>query len=156
MTLLVISSPSFSAATMNQAILEKTVKSIASYSKGEKGVVEFRYKKVNMFLVSDVAHDRVRIIAPVIKFDKLTKKQITAVLESNFHKSLDARYAVSGGVLYSAYIHPLSALSKQQIRSAVLQVANLLISFGNEYSSGLLIFGGKKPINKEIIPNGTI
>ncbi len=44
-------------------------------------------------------------------------------------------------VLYSAFIHPMSELSRWQIKSAVEQVANLASSFGGDYSSGLLTFG---------------
>jgi hypothetical protein len=53
-------------------------------------------------------------------------------------------YAVSEGVLYSAYIHPLSELSESQLTSAIEQVANLAITFGYEYTSGTLEYGGKK------------
>ena len=129
---------------MTQALLEKTVKNIATKSKGKNGVVVFTYKKVNLVLVSDVRHNRMRIVSPIIKYNKLSRKQLDAILKSNFHKSLDARYAVSNGVLYSAYIHPLNELSRSQIKSAVIQVANLAISFGGQYSSGILKFGGKK------------
>jgi len=129
---------------MSQAEMEKIVKQTASASKGEKGVVNFIYNNVRMALISDVKHDRMRIIAAVKKFKALTPQQTKSILESNFHKSLDARYAVSKGVLYSAYIHPLSSLRKKQITSAMLQVSNLAKSFGKKYSSGVLTFGGKK------------
>jgi len=154
--LLIVSGVSFCATPMSQALLEKTVKSLAKNSKGEKGVVEFSYNNVRMVLISDVAHDRMRIIAPVEKFKKLTKEHIEAMLKSNFHKALDARYAVSGDTLYSAYIHPLSALSKEQIKSAVLQVSNLAISFGGEYSSGLLSFGEEKKAKRKTTEDGVI
>ncbi len=146
----------FSASAMNQKILEETVKNMAADSKGSRGVVEFTYHKIKMFLISDVEHDRMRIITPVVKLNELSRKHVDAALESNFHKSLDARYAVSNGVLYSAYIHPLSALSKKQIRSAVLQVSNLAKTFGSEYSSGILSFGGKKVVKKQRIKAGAI
>ena len=124
--------------------MEKIVKSMALNSKGEKGVVQFSYNKISMYLISDVKHDRMRVIAPIAEYKKLSREHLDAMLESNYHKSLDARYAVSDGVLYSAYIHPLSMLSEQQLRSAVQQVANLAKSFGNEYSSGSLTFGDKE------------
>ena len=130
--------------TMSQLSMEKVVKGVASNAKGEKGFVEFKVKDVQMYLISDAAHDRMRIIAPVAEYQKLTEQHLHAVLEANFHKALDARYAVSDGVLYSVFIHPLSALNEEQIKSAVEQVANLALSFGNEYTSGVLDYGGKK------------
>jgi len=143
--LLFIVNSGFAGDNMTQAKLEKTVKSIATKSKGKKGVVAFTYNKINMYLVSDVRHNRMRIITPIIKYKKLSRKQLDAIMESNFHRSLDARYALSNGILYSAYIHPLKELNTSQIKNAVLQVANLAASFGNQYSSGILSFGKRKP-----------
>ena len=129
---------------MNQERMESIIKGMALESKGEKGVVEFVYHQVRMYLVSDVKHDRMRIIVPIIEYKKLTRTQIDLVLESNFHKSLDARYAVREGVLYAAYIHPLSDLSEAHIKSALAQVANLALTFGKEYTSGFLQYGDDK------------
>ncbi|MEE8126039.1 MAG: hypothetical protein V3T42_09525, partial [Nitrospirales bacterium] len=61
----------------------------------------------------------------------------------------DARYAVSQGILYSAFIHPLSTLDEGMLKSAMDQVANLALSFGSEYTSGSLVFGGQNKIQKE-------
>lgn len=130
--------PTVGYDTMEQAKMEKIVKAMAQHSTGEGGVVEFQFNNVRMFLLSDIAHNRMRIIAPIAEYAKLSSEQITAALESNFHKALDARYAISNDVLYSAYIHPLAELTDAQIKTAVQQVANLAISFGGEYTSGVL------------------
>ena len=127
---------------MQQNIMEQIVKGMAQDSSGENGVVEFNFRNVKMYLVSDVKHNRMRIIAPIADYTKLERQHIDAVLQSNFHKALDARYAVSEGVLYSAYIHSMKELTKAQIESAVSQVANLALSFGGTYSSGELTYGG--------------
>ena len=129
--------------SMDQANMEKIVKTMASQSKGDKGVVEFEYNNVAMYLISDPNHDRMRIVAPIKEYRKITRKQLDAAMESNYHLALDARYAVSDGVLFSVYIHPLSELSNKQLRSAVEQVSILALSFGTEYTSGVLNFGGK-------------
>ena len=50
--------------------------------------------------------------------------------------------AISEGMLYSAYIHPLSPLTDDEVLSAIAQVAKANITFGTEYSSGALVFGG--------------
>jgi len=84
-----------------------------------------------------------RIIAPITEYSKLTAEQKDTVMEANFHKTLDARYASSNGILYSAYIHPMSALSETQIGDALEQVATLAATFGTTYSSGELSFGGE-------------
>lgn len=138
------SGSSLGESMMNQASMERIVKGMAQSSKGEKGFVEFSYNETTLYLISDVEHDRMRIIAPIVEYNKLTRPHLDAVLKSNFNKSLDARYATSEGVLYSAYMHRLSELSESQIISAVAQVANLARTFGGEYSSGSLVFGGSE------------
>jgi hypothetical protein len=64
-------------------------------------------------------------------------------MESNFHKALDARYAESNDILYSAFIHPLSALSETELIKALDQVATLALTFGTSYTSGELTYGEK-------------
>ena len=141
---LLFSHPCSAADSMDQLTMERVVKEIASESKGGRGAVDFIYNNVQMYLISDVKYNRMRIIAPIIAYDKLEREQIDAVLESNFHGSLDARYAVSKGMLFSAFIHPISELSKAQIKSAVVQVSNLALSFGSQYTSGILSYSGKQ------------
>lgn len=131
-----------SIAQMNQKKMEKIVKEKATSFQGEKGFVEFTYNNLKMYLISDVKHDRMRIITPVTEYGKISFSQLEKMMVSNFHLALDARYAMSEGVLYSAYIHPLSSLKKNQLESAVDQVSNLATSFGSTYSSGELQFGG--------------
>ncbi len=127
---------------MNQPEMEAIVKNMANDAEGESGFVQFSYQNTQMVLISDTTHDRMRIIAAITDTDSLSQEQVDAILESNFHTALDARYASSDGILYAAYIHPLSYLHQAQIESAVIQVANLAQSFGSSYSSGQLSFGG--------------
>ena len=148
-SLFFIQTNSLAQPGMSQQILENTVKKLANKSEGSQGFVKFKYNKLTMYLISDVKHDRMRIITPVSNYGDLTELQIFKVLESNFHKSLDARYAISKGILYSAYIHPLSTLTIKQIQSAVSQVSNLSITFGKQYSSGVLTYGKEKPVTKK-------
>jgi hypothetical protein len=143
-SILAFSGISLGESMMNQKSMEHIAKGMAQSSKGENGFVEFSYSNVTLYLISDVEHDRMRIIAPIADYNKLTRQHLDAALESNFHKALDARYATSKGVLYSAYMHRLSELSESQLISAVGQVANLALTFGGEYSSGTLVYGGSE------------
>ena len=131
------------ASTMTQDEMEKIVVKNVEVITKQKGYIVFMYKKVKMALISDVKHDRMRIIAPVTEYPALTSKIKDAVMKSNFHLALDARYAVSNDVLYSAYIHPLSPLTKKELKSALNQVSTLALTFGSTYSSGELSFNGK-------------
>lgn len=97
-------------------------------------VVQFKYEEVDMILIVDPLSDRMRIIAPIMLYDSLTEDQKYAIAESNFQRALDARYATSNGILYSAFVHPLSNLDHELVTSAMSQVANLVQTFGSSYS----------------------
>lgn len=126
---------------MTQEEMEKIITDKTEVIEHKKGYVLFNYKKTRMALISDTTHDRMRIIAPITSYTEVTEEQKEAIMESNYHKSLDARYAVSNGALYSAYIHPLSPLTQKQVEDALNQVSTLALTFGSTYSSGSLSFG---------------
>ncbi|MDT8283343.1 MAG: hypothetical protein RQ982_11140 [Gammaproteobacteria bacterium] len=131
------------AYAVTQDEMEKIVTDTADIIESKKGLVVFEYKKVKMALVSDVDHDRMRIISPITKYSELTLEQVNIIMEANFHRALDARYATSKDVLYSAFIHPLSSLSEAELTDALNQVATLALTFGSTYSSSELSFAGE-------------
>lgn len=130
------------SSAMTQEQLETIVKDFADNTRGGGGTIEFVYNKVPMAMLSNAEFDRMRIIAPIIRYGELSRPEIDAALAANFHRALDARYALSDGVLYSVYIHPLSSMNEVQLRSAIFQVSNLALTFGEQFSSGVLDFGG--------------
>jgi hypothetical protein len=152
LTLLVVASPwadaedkseKASSEPMNQGLMQEIVKAMAEESNGEGGFLEFLYQGSVMYLISDARADRMRIISPIAEYADLPKEYIDNAMVSNFHSALDARYAVSDGVLYSVYVHPMSKLDKEQLQLAVYQVFSLKMTFGTEYSSGLMNYGGE-------------
>lgn len=98
-----------------------------------------------LLVVADVSSDRMRIFTPVIPAADLSPAQIQSILLANFHTALDARYALSEDALVAAFIHPLSSLADDDLRSALSQVATLANNFGTTYSSGALDFGPAAP-----------
>lgn len=132
---------------MDLRVLDRVVRDAGASVRGGDGVWEFDIDGVRMACITDVRFDRMRLIAPICDEDELTEEQRKAVLEANFHTALDARYATSEGVLYAAFIHPLSSLTSEELRSAVGQVASLVETFGSTYSSGTLVFGTARELN---------
>ncbi len=128
---------------MTQARMEDLVRERVQRVRGVSGQLEFTYLGRSMAVISDRAHDRMRIIAPITDASALTAEQVARVLEANFHTALDARYGTSGGTLFAAYIHPLSTVTEAQLESALRQVATLAATFGSTYSSGELSYGGR-------------
>lgn len=103
---------------------------------------QFAHQDIPMACLVDPNFDRMRFIAPITEVGELDDATKDAVLEANFHTALDARYASSNGLLFAAFIHPLSSLDEPLARSALDQVASLVHTFGTQYSSGNLEFVG--------------
>lgn len=115
------------------------------------GYWEFQIKGKPLICITDVAANRMRIISPIAELNQVTQEQLHAALAANFHSALDVRYAVSNGVVWSAFIHPLRELSKGEVKSAISQVVNANLNFGTTYqSSGLFFNGGKSSEKKEL------
>lgn len=102
----------------------------------------FSFHERPIFLVYDDNADRMRVMSPVISSDALTDELMFRMLQANYDAVLDPRYAIAQGIVWSAFIHPLSALSEEQFASAVVQVFIAAQTFGSSFTSGALIFGG--------------
>lgn len=127
---------------MTQDRLDGMIRQYGSKVQGSANVLEFAYEGVPMLCISDVDHDRMRIIAPVRETSKLAAGQMTVLMEANFDRALDARYAIRNGIVFAAFIHPLSPLTGAEVVSALHQVASLTKTFGTTYSSSDLVFDG--------------
>ena len=127
------------------AILEASVDEIVA---AEGNVVRFRHAEVDLICVFDETYNRMRILAPIKSYAEVTPEEKDRMLSANFHSSLDARYCASNGVLYAAYLHPLAPLTREDLLTAVYQVASLQLTFGGDYSSGLLSFGEPEGSNE--------
>ncbi|MDR4470137.1 MAG: YbjN domain-containing protein [Nitrospira sp.] len=130
---------------MTIQMLQGLLKDVVQDLKGESGQWRFTYGEVDMAILTSVAHDRMRIIAPVGPEADVTDQQRQRMLAANFHSALDARYAMSNGMIYAAYLHPLSPLQRDEVFSALHQVAQLVKTFGTTYSSSGLSFGSPGP-----------
>ncbi len=107
---------------------------------GPPGSIQTRIDGINIYLISNPENDRMRIVAPFAMLEQVDPRVYEVLLTANFHSTLDARYAASEGVLYAAFLHPLSSLSPALLDSAVAQVVSLVKTFGSTFSSGDLQF----------------
>ena len=128
--------------TMNNQRLGELIKRIDSKAEGKPGYWEFSVEGQVVRVITDEKADRMRIIAPVAKSEDLDKKQLYRLMQANFDSALDARYSIAKGVIWSAYIHPLSPLTDKEFLEGVGQVVNLVATYGTSFSSGALIFQG--------------
>ena len=109
---------------------------------GPPGAIQTRLDNVPLYLISDAENDRMRLIAPIARLDRLDPRVVPVLLDANFDSTRDARYALSDGVIYSIYLHRISTLSPTDLKSAVGQVVSLVKTFGTTFSSGVSDLGG--------------
>lgn len=102
----------------------------------------FQVADLEVIVVYDIDADRMRILIPIGGTDEMQKDELLRLLQANFDSALDARYAIAQDTLWGTYIHPLSELSDEEFLVGLAQTANVVTSYGTNYSSGMFIFGG--------------
>jgi len=107
---------------MTNMQLEEIYTEVSDSIRGRSGAWEFYIKEMPLMSVTDSTSNRMRIISPVGDATALSDELLKAVMVANFHTALDVKYAVSEGVLWSVFIHPLKELSVNQVKDAVSQV----------------------------------
>ena len=100
----------------------------------------FKVLDLEVVMIYDIGADRMRIVIPIGKTDDLKDGELLRLLQANFDSALDARYAIARGLVWGTYIHPLSTLTDEEFLVGLGQSANIVLTFGNSYSSGLFMF----------------
>jgi hypothetical protein len=134
---------------MDNKTLYRILDSVSDSIEGSEGMWQVEYVERVMLVITDEQHDRMRIISPVEIMDQVSPIQLEEAMIANFHSALDVRYAISEGILWTAFIHPLKALSEDQVRDALLQVYRAAETFGTTYSSSELVFPGGREKSKK-------
>lgn len=129
---------------MTPELLLKTVQAYAQDVESNNNLISFKYRGMSLYCVFDSNADRMRLLSPISMVDKVPPENLIMALQANYHTVLDARYAIGDGVIYSAFIHPLSPLTENELQSAIRQVATAAATFGDQYTSGELVFPGSQ------------
>ena len=127
---------------MTNGRLDTLIKKVDEKAQRNANSWEFQIDKYPVTVITDERADRMRIVVPVAKTDGLSAELLYRMMQANFDSALDARYSIAQGILWSAFIHPLSALEDKQFLSALGQTVNLAETYGTTFSSGALVFGG--------------
>lgn len=149
--LIVLAAPASQALTVEE--MGDVVQRLDPDAEGGDSHWSFKIEGVRLTLVYDEDRDRMRVIAVIAPVNQLTPEQIVRCLQANFDSALDARYALANGALWSAFIHPLGSLDREELISGIGQTVNLVTSFGTTYSSGGLVYGGgdSQQLQRELI-----
>jgi len=137
------------AQQMNNSLLQDILYKNADTLGGVLGNWKLMYKEIPMLCVTDETNNRMRIISPITESGNLDKDLLLDSMTANFHSALDVKYAISNGILWSVYIHPLKELTNEQVESAISQVYYAAKTFGTTFTSTALIFGGGNAVNQE-------
>lgn len=127
---------------MNNEKLEGIYVASSDSINGNNGAWQFFIKGIPIISITDENHNRMRIMSPIKDANQLSDDLIKAALVANFHTALDVKYAVSDGVLWSVFIHPLRELTENQVEDAISQVYYANINFGTSFASTSLTFPG--------------
>jgi len=130
------------AGPMTAARLGELVQILDANAGQQGNSWQFTFQDRPIILVFDEKADRMRMFTPIGPEAALAPELMRRMLQANFDSALDARYAVANEVIWSVFIHPLSALDDDQFASAVIQIFNVATSFGTTFSSGLFTYGG--------------
>jgi hypothetical protein len=131
-----------SEVLMNNAHMHDILQRIDPELQGQLGSWLLRYESLQVQVITDEKADRMRVIVPIVKVEDIKEDELLCLLQANFDSALDARYSVANGVVWSAFIHPLSVLSDEEFVSGFAQAVTAAATFGSTYSSGALIFRG--------------
>ena len=121
---------------------------------GENGFWRGVREDVQIFVLSDDSHDRMRIMAPIGELKELETQVLKMLLEANYDRALDAKYALRGREVWSVSVHPLATLAPDDFASFLDQVVRLVKNTGSSYASSDLVFGGGDPGDPDRGANG--
>ncbi len=127
---------------MNNDRMHEILQRVDPNLQGKLGSWLLHHEELPVQVITDENADRMRVIVPIAKVEELNKDDLVRLMQANFDSVLDARYSVANGVVWSAFIHPLSILSDEEFVSGLAQAITAAATFGTTYSSGALIFRG--------------
>jgi hypothetical protein len=130
--------------------LQDIYSSVTDSIEGRLGAWQLQVNDVTLISLTDTKHNRMRIISPISEINLVSDDLLKAALVANFHTALDVKYAITDGILWSVFTHPLKELSEDQVRDALSQVYYANINFGSSFASTSLTFPAHKSSDKKI------
>jgi hypothetical protein len=126
---------------MTHSTLGRLLERVLVDLEGSEGFWHGQRDDVTVYVISDVEHDRMRIMAPVGELRVKDAGFLTILLRANFDRALDAKYALRNKELWSVFMHPLSTIAPDDLGTFVDQVVRLVKNTGSTYASSELVFG---------------
>ncbi len=118
----------------------KLLESYLQDLEGQPGFWQGTRHEVPVFVFSDDEHDRMRLMSPIGLVEELDADLLHVLLQANYDRALDARYAMRGKELWSVVVHPLATLATDDLPSLFDQVVTLAKNTGSSFASTELVF----------------
>jgi hypothetical protein len=131
--------PQYARAMTTQA-MGKLLDSYLNDLEGQPGFWRGVRNDVPVFVFSDDEHDRMRIMSPIGVVEQLEPDLLHVLLQANYDRALDARYAMRGNELWSVVVHPLATLATDDLPAMFDQVTTLVKNTGSTFASTELVF----------------
>lgn len=125
---------------MTTQAMGKLLDSYLTDLEGQPGFWRGVRSEVPVFVFSDDEHDRMRIMAPIGVVEELEPDLLHVLLQANYDRALDARYAMRGNELWSVVVHPLATLATDDLPAMFDQVVLLVKNTGSTFASTELVF----------------
>lgn len=125
---------------MTTQAMGKLLDSYLGDLEGQPGFWRGVRNEVPVFVFSDDEHDRMRIMAPIGVVEELDADLLHVLLQANYDRALDARYAMRGKELWSVVVHPLATLATDDLPALFDQVTTLVKNTGSTFASTDLVF----------------
>jgi hypothetical protein len=126
---------------MTHSTLARLLERLLEEMEGADGFWHGQRDEVTVYVVSDLEHDRMRIMAPIGELRVNDSGFLSILLQANFDRALDAKYALRKKELWSVFMHPLSTVVPDDLGNYIDQVVRLVKNTGSTYASSDLIFG---------------
>ena len=126
---------------MTQGTLGQLLDRLLEDKEGSDGFWHGQRNGVTIYVVADEEHDRMRIMSPIGEMRHADAGFLSILLQANFDRALDAKYALRKKEVWSVFMHPMSTLVPDDLGTFLDQVARLVQNTGTTYASSELVFG---------------
>lgn len=133
---------SLKAQEMDNRKMSRILSKEAESVEGQLGSWQAVYGNRLIYVITDQNANRMRIMTAIVELKDVKQKEYKILLEANFDRALDAKFAIFEDYLMSVYTHPLKELTEEQFIDAMRQVVTLAYTYGSTYTSTNMVFGG--------------
>jgi hypothetical protein len=125
---------------MTSAAISKLLDSYLTDLEGRPGFWRGVREEVPIYVFSDEQNDRMRLMSPIGELREMDSEILHVLLNANYDRALDAKYALRGLEVWAVCVHPLATLAPDDFASFIEQVVKLVKNTGTSYASSDLVF----------------